>query len=151
MSDSKDRSREPRETSDPFAWWREWLVQSERQWNTALNELMGTDQFASSMGRWMELYLGVQKNLNETLGRALTGMNVPNRDDVAELGQRLSAIEERLARIETMIERGSGVSAAPSERRRPPRTRKPPSVRAAAAPPPASHHPATPSGHDRAE
>ena len=123
MSDPKDRSRE---SSDPLAWWRDWLVQSERQWNSALNELMGSDQFAGSMGRWMEVYLGVQKNLNETLGRALTGMNVPNRDDVAELGQRLAAIEERLARIETLIERGTGVSAVTAERRRPPRTRKPP-------------------------
>jgi polyhydroxyalkanoic acid synthase PhaR subunit len=130
MSDSKDRPRDAREPSDPFAWWRDWLVQSERQWNSALNELMGSDQFASSMGRWMEVYLGVQKNVNETLGRALTGMNVPNRDDVAELGQRLSAIEERLARIETLIERGTGVSATTTERRRPPRTRKPPSASA---------------------
>ena len=95
---------------------------------------MGSDQFAGSMGRWMEVYLGVQKNLNETLGRALTGMNVPNRDDVAELGQRLAAIEERLARIETLIERGTGVSAATAERRRPPRTRKPPAARSTASP-----------------
>jgi len=126
MSDPKDRSRE---TSDPLAWWRDWLVQSERQWNSALNEMMGSDQFAGSMGRWMEVYLGVQKNLNETLGRALTGMNVPNRDDVAELGQRLAAIEERLARIETMIERSTGVSAVTAERRRPPRTKKPPTAK----------------------
>jgi hypothetical protein len=52
-------------------------------------------------------------------------MNVPNRDDVADLGLRLSAIEERLARIETLIERSTGVSAATADRRRPPRTRKP--------------------------
>jgi len=121
-------------SSDPFAWWRDWLVQSERQWNSSLNEMMGSEQFAGSMGRWMEVYLGVQKNLNETLGRALTGMNVPNRDDVAELGQRLAAIEERLARIETLIERGTGVSVATAERRRPPRTRKPPAARSAASP-----------------
>ena len=123
MSEGKDR---PRETSDPFAWWREWLVQSERQWNATLNEMMGSDQFAQSMGRWMELYLGVQKNVNETLGRALTGLNVPNRDDVAELGRRLAAIEERLARMETLIERGTGAALPTPERRRPPRTRKPP-------------------------
>jgi polyhydroxyalkanoic acid synthase PhaR subunit len=155
MSEPKDRSRDPRETSDPFAWWRDWLVQSERQWNTALNELMGSDQFASSMGRWMEIYLGVQKNMNETLGRALTGMNVPNRDDVAELGQRLSAIEERLARIETLIERGTGVSAATAERRRPPRTRKPPTASRASTPPPPHSAPANSSaaspGHDRSK
>jgi hypothetical protein len=158
MSDSKDRSRDPREGGDPFAWWRDWLVQSERQWNSTLNQLMSSEQFASSMGRWMELYLGVQKNLNETLGRALTGMNVPNRDDVAELGQRLSAIEERLARIETLIERGTGVAAGSTERRRPPRTRKPPSAHAAAAPSSSAPQPSTsaphsakPSGHGRAE
>jgi polyhydroxyalkanoic acid synthase PhaR subunit len=131
MSEPKDRSRN---TSDPFALWRDWLVQSERQWNSTLNELMSSDQFAQSMGRWTEIYLGVQKNLNETLGRALTGLNVPNRDDVAEIGQRLAAIEERLARIETLIERGTGVSAASTERRRPPRTRKPP----ARTPPPSA-------------
>ena len=130
MSEPKDRSRD---TSDPFAWWREWLVQSERQWNATLNELMGSDQFAQSMGRWMELYLGMQKSMNESLGRALTGLNVPNRDDVAELGQRLSAIEDRLARIETLIERGG--KPAP-ERRRPPRTRKPPAKSASGAPAP---------------
>jgi polyhydroxyalkanoic acid synthase PhaR subunit len=135
MSEAKDRSRNT--TSDPFALWRDWLVQSERQWNATLNELMGSDEFAQSMGRWTEIYLGVQKNLNDTLGRALTGLNVPNRDDVAELGQRLAAIEERLARIETLIERGTGVTAVSTERRRPPRTRKPP----AKSPPPAAPTP----------
>jgi polyhydroxyalkanoic acid synthase PhaR subunit len=124
MSQPKDK---PREVADPFALWRDWLVQSERQWNATLNELMGTDQFAQSMGRWMELYLGVQKSINESLGRALTGLNVPSRDDVAELGQRLAAIDERLARIETMLERGDPAANRPApERRRPPRTRKPP-------------------------
>jgi polyhydroxyalkanoic acid synthase PhaR subunit len=151
MSESKDRSRDPRETPDPFAWWRDWLVQSERQWNSALNELMGTEQFAGTMGRWMEMYLGVQKNMNETLGRALTGMNVPNRDDVAELGQRLSAIEERLARIETLIERGTGVSAVTAERRRPPRTRKPPSSAPQAPSASPANSSASSTGHDRSK
>ena len=136
MSDAK---QPPRDSTDPFAVWRDWLVQSERQWNGMLNEMMASDQFAQSMGRWMELYLGAQKSVNESLGRALAGLGVPNRDDVAELGQRLSAIEERLARIETLVERGTGVSAASTERRRPPRTRKPP-----AAKPPASRPPASP-------
>jgi polyhydroxyalkanoic acid synthase PhaR subunit len=143
MSEPKDRSRSNIGSSDPFAWWRDWLVESERQWNSTLNELMGSDQFAQSMGRWMEIYLGVQKNLNETLGRALTGMNVPNRDDVAELGQRLSAIEERLARIETMIERSSGVSAVTTDRRRPPRTRKPPAQSPPVPKTASPHHDAT--------
>lgn len=145
MSEPKDRSRE---TVDPFGWWREWLVQSERQWNSALNEMMGSEQFASSMGRWMELYLGVQKNVNETLGRALSGMNVPNRDDVAELGQRLSTIEERLAHIETLIERGAGVTAATAERRGPPRTRKPPAAPVGVASAPTSAPPSPRTGHD---
>lgn len=130
MSDPKQR---PRQLEDPFSWWRDWLVQSERQWNATLNELMASDQFAGTMGRWMELYLGVQKNVNESLGRALSGLNVPSRNDLAELGQRLAAIEERLARIETALERGG--PAAPAARRRPARTRKPPSAAAPSGPP----------------
>ncbi len=109
------------------------------------------------MGRWMEVYLGVQKNLNETLGRALTGMNVPNRDDVAELGQRLAAIEERLARIETLIERGTGVVARPppSAAARRARASRRRAVRAPRAPPatatPSPRHPATSASDDRSK
>ena len=122
-------------TADPFAMWRDWVSQSERQWNSFLNNAMATDEFSQSLGKFMDVYLGMQKSMNEVMSRYLTTMNLPTRDDVLGLGDRLSGIEERLASMENAL---AGVSApkatsaptaaaSPSSNGvpRPPRTRKP--------------------------
>ncbi|GIW13229.1 MAG: hypothetical protein KatS3mg062_0668 [Tepidiforma sp.] len=119
-------------TMDPLAMWREWVAQSERQWNAFLNQAMATDEFSKAMGRFMDFYLNVQKGMNETMSRYLQLVNMPSRQEVLALGERLSAIEERLGRIEGMLARQAtapagaasenGAPAAP----RPPRTKKPP-------------------------
>lgn len=120
--------------TDPFALWRDWLSNSERQWNAFLNEAMSTDQFSQSMGRFMDVYLNLQKSMNETMGRYFSALNMPTRTDVLSLGTRLSGIEDRLTALEAAIARlappagtaangASTAAAAP----RPARTKKPPS------------------------
>lgn len=116
--------------------WRDWVAQSERQWNGFLNKAMATDEFSQTLGRSMDFYLNMQKSMNEAMGRYLTTVNVPTRDDVLALGDRLAGIEARLASLENGIaslQAGSGKpapaasSAATAARPRPPRTKKPPS------------------------
>jgi polyhydroxyalkanoic acid synthase PhaR subunit len=112
---------------DPFAMWREWVSQSERQWNTFLNQAMGSESYSQSVGRFMEFYVAAQKQLGDTMGRYLTALNLPTRDDLLALGDRLAAIETRLARLEATLTRGGdgiGEDAVPAAR--PPRTRRPP-------------------------
>ena len=112
--------------------WREWVTQSERQWNAFFNEVMGTDQYTQAMSRFMDMYMKGQKSLGEAMGRYFTTLNVATRTDVLALGERLVAIEERLAAIEAGLsaagsrdERGATrVPSAP----RPPRTKKPPAT-----------------------
>ncbi len=116
---------------DPMAMWRDWVATSERQWNSFLNNAMATDEFSQAMGRFMDVYLGLQKNMNEVMGRYLQMANVPTRGDVLSLGERLSSLEERLIRIESMLaKQATSAPAAKSEapaaaKPRPPRTRKP--------------------------
>lgn len=112
-------------TADPLAMWREWVATSERQWNAFLNNAMATDEFSQAMGRFMDVYLNMQKTMNETMGRYFQAINVPTRDDVVALGQRLSQIEDRLARMEDALRASSQAPAAPAAPR-PPRTKKPP-------------------------
>ena len=123
------------ETPDPFAAWRDWVGQSERQWNTFLNEAMATDEFGQSMGQFMDVYLNMQRGMNEVMGRYLTALNLPSRSDVLSLANRLSDIEGRLSGIEDTLHElrklleNSGpaingkVDEAPAPK--PPRTRKP--------------------------
>ena len=119
--------------TDPFALWRDWLSNSERQWNAFLNEAMSTDQFSQSMGRFMDVYLNLQKSMNETMGRYFSVLNMPTRTDVLSLGTRLSAIEERLTALEAATARLAPPTAAAADRAstaaapRPARTKKPPS------------------------
>jgi len=119
---------------DPFTLWREWLNQSERQWNGFLNEAMATEQFSQVMGRSMDVFLNFQRNMNEAMGRYFSTLNIPTRTDVISLGDRLSAIEERLVEIEQLLVRRTaaspnGVAEEVEEVRpvaaRPPRTKKP--------------------------
>ena len=109
--------------------WREWVSQSERQWNAFLNEAMTSQAYGQSMGRFMEMYVGMQKTLADTMGHYVTALNLPARSDVLALGDRLAAIEDRLAGIEIRLARLGGTGAPGPESAidpaRPPRTRKP--------------------------
>src|SRR5262245_33245804 len=112
--------------------WREWVSQSERQWNKFFNDVMGTDQYTQAMSRFTEAYVAGQKSFGEAAGRYLAAMNVATRTDVLALGDRLVAIEERLAAIEASLratgsrdERRAAPTAAPVG---PPRTKKPPAA-----------------------
>lgn len=128
------------EPTDPLAMWREWLSQSERQWNAFFNESMSTPQYSQSVGRFMELYVAAQRQLGETMGRHLAALNVPTRADVMGLGERLAGLETRLARIEAALARlasdgaaggAAGSGTVPAER--PPRTKRPPAAAEAGA------------------
>ena len=107
--------------------WRDWLSQSERQWNTFLNEVMGSPQYTETQGRLMEMYLAMQKAMGEAMGRSLTALDIPTRTDVLGLGERLSVIEQRLSAIEAHLARlgGGAETSDATPVPRPARTRQP--------------------------
>ena len=117
---------------DPFTMWRDWLNQSERQWNAYLNEAMSTDEFSQAMGRMMDVYLNMQKSMNEVMGRYFSAMNLPTRTDVLSLGNRIGEVEERLGNIERTLQAVAAASGAEERKAataavvaRPPRTKRP--------------------------
>ena len=115
---------------DPFAAWRDWLEQTERQLNSFFNQVMGTEQYARYLGQMNDFTLNMQKSMGESMRRYFASLNLPTQEDLATLGQRLNAIEQRLAAIERNNPSMSfvGGEAATAATPRPPRTRKPPST-----------------------
>lgn len=115
--------------------WREWLTQTERQFNAFFNEAMNTEPFARSMGGYMEMTAAFQRTMAEGMQRYLTFMNMPSRTDVVDLGEILRSIEDRLSRIEEMLQIAAEAVDMADEREaarpEPTRTRTPPGYRMA--------------------
>ena len=114
---------------DLMEFWRQWLTESERQFNAFFNTAMNTDAFSRTTGSYMEVYAGFQRLLAEGMQRYLSLINMPSRSDVIGLGETLRTIEGRLARIEETLEIAAEVGGAargPAPVREPARTRRPP-------------------------
>lgn len=113
---------------DPTAMWRDAVAQWEKGVNDFASQTMGSSDFAKNMHGAMGTSLAVQKSFGELMSRYLTALNLPSRDEVAALGERLSGIESRLVRIASLLEKvagpvegGGAATAVPRTKRPPPR------------------------------
>lgn len=126
---SKTQTAPPDPTAAWSEAWRDWMTQSERQWNEFFNQMMGTEEFSQNMGRNLDVFLHFQKTMSEAMGPYLTAMNVPTRADVLALGDRLLGVENRLAAIEAQLStlQASVEAGSPGAKNnaKPRRTRRP--------------------------
>lgn len=109
---------------NPVDLWRQYITDSERQWNGFFKDVLGSDTFSNSMNSWVEASLTVQRMVADQLERLYTTFNIPSHSDLVSLGERMKSIEETLARLESQM--GPAAPAKPAAVRvRPPRTKKP--------------------------
>ena len=114
---------------NPLDTWRQFITDSERQWNSFFKDVLGTDSVSTSMNAWVEASLTVQRMVADQLERLYSTFNIPTHGDLVDLGERMKNIEDALVRLELKAgagaSRGSKKSAA---RARPPRTKRPASL-----------------------
>ena len=111
-------------TQNPLDLWRQFITDSERQWNGFFKDVLGTDAFSTSMNAWVEASLTVQRMIADQLERYYTAFNIPTHGDLVALGERMKAIEDTLARIEASMAPADAVSRT-SIRPKPARTKRP--------------------------
>jgi hypothetical protein len=119
------------QTENPLDLWRQFITDSERQWNSFFKDVLGSDTASSAMNTMMEASLTVQRMIADNLERYYTTFNIPTHNDLVALGERMRAIEDTLARIEAAF-----AVVAPEEMKRtrsrpkPRRTKRPPAAAA---------------------
>lgn len=113
---------DPRDPGDMF---REMLGHWERTSNEIVGKMLQSSEFSRGMNNATTLSLKLQQTMHEQMTRFLAAANMPSREEVANLGAGLRALDERLARIESMLSAATGAAPPARERPRPPRTRKP--------------------------
>ncbi|MDP9238877.1 MAG: hypothetical protein M3P30_16010 [Chloroflexota bacterium] len=115
------------QTENPLDLWRQFITDSERQWNSFFKDVLGSDTASSAMNTMMEASLTVQRMIADNLERYYTTFNIPTHNDLVALGERMRAIEDTVARVEAAL-----LAVAPEEMKRtrarpkPARTKRPP-------------------------
>ena len=89
---------------DPAATFRELVTTWERNLNSVANQVMGTESFSRLMQEGQRLQLALQQATSEAMGRRLAAMNMPTREDIIRLAEKLTEVDRRLARIEASLD-----------------------------------------------
>ena len=111
---------------DPGDMFREMLGHWERTSNEIVGKMLQSSEFSRGMNNATTLSLKLQQTMHEQMTRFLAAANMPSREEVANLGAGLRALDERLARIEALLAAATGSGPTPARTTpRPPRTRKP--------------------------
>lgn len=117
-------------TNDPVAMWQKMMGEMEKGFNSFANEAMSRPEFSQAMNRAGGVAAGAQKQLGELMEKYLVAMNLPSREQVTGMAERLQSIEAQIGEMKSMLSQmaaNSGISQGFGATPRPPRTKRPPS------------------------
>jgi hypothetical protein len=117
-------------TNDPVAMWQKMMGEMEKGFNSFANQAMSSPEFSQAMNRAGGVAAGAQKQLGELMEKYLVSMNLPSREQVTGLAERLQSIEAQIGEMKSMLTQiaaGSGISQGFDGAPKPPRTKRPPS------------------------
>lgn len=114
--------------NDPVAMWQKMVGEMEKGFNSLATKAMESPEFSQAMNRAGGVAAGAQKQFGDLMEKYLVSMNLPSREQMTGIAERLQSIEGQISEIRSMLNQmsgsagGSQTGAAP----RPPRTRRPP-------------------------
>lgn len=101
-----EQSQEPK--VDPFAHMIQFYDTWSKSWAQAMSEAVSSKSFAESMGQQIEGSLEAlslaRKQVNEIMAQYLQQMNLPTRDDVTSLAERITRIEMVMDDIDAKLD-----------------------------------------------
>ncbi|MCK1405532.1 hypothetical protein [Bradyrhizobium sp. 76] len=117
-------------SNDPISMWQKMVGEMEKGFNSFANQAMSSPEFSQAVNRAGGVAAGAQKQLGDLMEKYLVSMNLPSRDQVTGLAERLQSIEGQIGEIKSMLSQmaaSSGISQGSDTAMRPPRTKRPPS------------------------
>jgi hypothetical protein len=92
---------------DPTGVFKEMRDTSLDAWAKAMVEIVNTDAYAEATGSMLDAWLSrsgpLRKVIENSMNQMLTNLNLPTRDDVTRLAERLTNIEMRLDDMDAKI------------------------------------------------
>jgi polyhydroxyalkanoic acid synthase PhaR subunit len=98
-------------TLDPFLLWKETYEQTEKYVGHVLDDVMKREQFSQWMGTVLNFNLQLQSLMKEGAERYLAQVNVPSKEDLANVAALVVNVEEKLEAVEEMKEEVKRIEA----------------------------------------
>mgnify|MGYP000913099512 CR=1 FL=1 len=89
---------------DPFAIWKNVYEQTETKWNEVIHETMQKEAFSEWMGQVQNAYLQYQQALQNTTDTYLKQVNMPTREDIANVASLVINLEEKVENLDQKLE-----------------------------------------------
>jgi hypothetical protein len=117
-------------SNDPIAMWQKMVGEMEKGFNSFATKAMETPEFSQAVNRAGGVAAGAQKQFGDLMEKYLLSMNLPSREQMTGIAERLQAMEGQIGEIKSMLSQmaaSSGISQGSDTAFRPPRTKRPPS------------------------
>ncbi len=108
MTQQNKNNHETFNPFDPAAMLKDVRNAQMEAWAKMMVDLVHTDAYAEATGAMLDTWLSCsgpfKKAMESNLTQTLNGLNLPTRDDVTRLAERLTNIEMRLDDMEAQID-----------------------------------------------
>lgn len=109
MSQSNNKSAY--DPFDPTGMLKQMRDANVESWAKVMTDFVNTDAYAESTGAMLDAWLTTsgpfRKVMESTMGQALAQLNMPTRDDITRLAERLTNIEMRLDDLDARLDEQS--------------------------------------------
>lgn len=89
---------------DAFKIWKDLYDKTENTWSEAIQESLGKESFSEGLGQTLNGYLQYQEFVTQTAESYLTQLNMPSRDEVANVASLVINTENKIEQLEDQIE-----------------------------------------------
>lgn len=89
---------------DPFKIWKDIYEKTESTWSDAIQESLGKESFSEGMGQTLNGYLQYQEFVTKTAEAYLTELNMPSRDEVANVASLVINTENKIDHLEDQVD-----------------------------------------------
>lgn len=89
---------------DPISMWKKIYEQTEANWSNVLQELMEKEAFSEGMGDTLNQYLQYQELVNKMTETYLKEINIPSRQEIADIGSLIINLEEKFDQLNDEID-----------------------------------------------
>ena len=118
------KNESPPASFDPMKAWRDWFMKNERDWSESMTRVIKDDAVSTALGQELKAQLYQQQAFAKSMAGPMAMMNLPTRDEMTALSERIGQLEDAVARVEALLVQSQ--AGKPTAAPRPPRTRKAP-------------------------